>query len=205
MHLRKIVIPALVLSMGAFGPTLAKVSASPIGSPAAAYGQEGWELPPQELNDLQRQGFHDGVEGARKDFGNHRPPSPENRDEFRHPHLPPEQRQAYREGFRRGYNVAMSHLAGGPGPMGGPPPVMRPRGDWDTPPGEFGEMQQRGFRDGIIGAQKDFGNHRPPDVNNRDEFRHPDLPPELREAYREGFRRGYDRAMSHLMNRPWNY
>ena len=204
MNLKRIVIPALVLGMGAFGPSLAKLSASPVGSPAAAYGQDPWEMPPQELNDLQRQGFHDGIEGARKDFENHRQPNVNNRDEYRHPNLPPEQRHAYREGFRRGYSVGVSHLMGGPGP-GGPPPEMRPRGDWNTPPGEFGEVQQRGFRDGIDGAQKDFGNHRQPDVNNRDEYRYPDLPPGLQEAYREGFRRGYDRAMAHLMGRQWQY
>jgi len=52
------------------------------------------------------------------------------------------------------------------------------------------------------GARKDFDNHRQPDVNNRDEYRHPHVAPEEREAYREGFRRGYDRAMSHFMGGP---
>jgi hypothetical protein len=37
-----------------------------------------------------------------------------NRDEYRHPHLPPGQREAYRDGFRRGYQAAMNHLMGGP-------------------------------------------------------------------------------------------
>jgi hypothetical protein len=50
------------------------------------------------------------------------------------------------------------------------------------------------------GARKDVDNHRRPDVNNRDEYRHPDVPYELRRQYREAFRRGYDVAMSHLMH-----
>jgi hypothetical protein len=131
----------------------------------------------------------------------------ENRDEYRHPHLPPEQREAYREGFRRGYNMAMAHLMGGPGPeyRPAPPPPPVVRGDWDTIPTEFNEMQRRGFHDGMEGARRDFDNHRRPDVENRDEYRHPDVAPEFREAYREGFRRGYDRAMAHLTGQQWRY
>jgi len=155
-------------------------------------------VPPQELNEIQRQGFHDGIEGARRDFENHRPSNVDNRDEYRHPHLPPEQREAYREGFRRGYYRAMANLTGTP------PPEMH--ADWDTVPEEFNAIQQRGFHDGIVGAQRDFENHRPPNVDNRDEFRHPDnVPPEFREAYRDAFRRGYNRAMAHLMGQPWRY
>jgi hypothetical protein len=33
-----------------------------------------------------------------------------NRDEYRHPHVPRDQRDAYREGFRRGYEAGVSHL-----------------------------------------------------------------------------------------------
>lgn len=72
------------------------------------------------------------------------------------------------------------------------------RGGWDTPPRDLQGIQQRGFRDGIIGAQKDMDNHRRPDPNNRDEYRRPNLPPEQREAYRDGFRRGYERGIAHL-------
>lgn len=73
------------------------------------------------------------------------------------------------------------------------------RGDWDAPPPEFKDVQRQGFRDGIEGARKDFDNHRRPDVNNRDEYRHPRVERAFRNDYREGFRRGYERAMSHLM------
>ena len=60
-----------------------------------------------------RRGFHDGVEGARKDYQNHRPPNVNNRDEYRNPHfIAPPDRHDYREGFRRGYAVAVSHIYG---------------------------------------------------------------------------------------------
>lgn len=53
-------------------------------------------------------------------------------------------------------------------------------------------FRYRGFEDGMIGADRDFQNHRRPDVNNRDEFRNPHfIPGWARQDYREGFRRGY--------------
>lgn len=214
MHLRRICVPAFVVMLSVAGARMANASVAGVKVAAqVSVGIQvgGWDAPPRELNDLQRQGFHDGIEGARRDFENHRPPDVENRDEYRHPHLPPEQREAYRDGFRRGYHVAMEHLMGGAGPGYGqpapppPPPPPAVRGDWDTVPNEFNDAQRRGFHDGIVGAQRDFENHRPPNVENRDEYRHPDLPHELREAYREGFRRGYDRGWAHLTGQPWRY
>ncbi len=68
------------------------------------------KAPPAKFNDIQRRGFHDGIEGARKDVDNHRRPDVNNRDEYRHPHVSPEMRRAYREAFRRGYQQAMSHM-----------------------------------------------------------------------------------------------
>ena len=53
-------------------------------------------------------------------------------------------------------------------------------------------LESRGFRDGIFGADRDFQNHRRPDVNNRDEYRNGNrLPVWAQNEYREGFRRGY--------------
>ena len=79
-------------------------------SPVAMYGQEPWETPPAEFDEVSRLGFHDGVEGARKDFGNHRSPDPHNRDEFRHPHVKGRDKEAYRRGFERGYQVGWDHI-----------------------------------------------------------------------------------------------
>lgn len=80
-----------------------------------------------------------------------------------------------------------------------PPPQGYSQGGWDQAPPEFREAQQRGFRDGVQGARKDFDNHRPPNVNNRDEYRNPKFiaPPDRRD-YRMGFRRGYEVAVQHI-------
>lgn len=83
------------------------------GPPPPGYGQEQWAQPPGELQGLERQGFHDGIEGARKDAENHRPPNVNNRDEYRHPHLAGPDRAAYRRGFRHGYQVGVDHLMRG--------------------------------------------------------------------------------------------
>lgn len=203
MHLKRFLTPMLVVSLGTFLTASPAWAASPQpGTGFQDYGRDrGWDVPPQELNAIQRQGFHDGIEGARKDFDNHRRPDVNNRDEYRNPHLPPEQREAYRDGFRRGYDRAMSHLMGGRGPVVAPPPPLA----WDAPPNEFNEIQRRGFHDGIEGARKDFDNHRQPDVNNRDEYRHPDVPGPYRHDYREAFRRGYQVGVQHLMGGPNRY
>ena len=80
--------------------------------PAADAGPGGWDAPPREFRDIQRQGFHDGIDGARKDFDHHRAPNVEGRSEYRHPHVSPSARDDYREGFRRGYEAATNHLTG---------------------------------------------------------------------------------------------
>ena len=173
-----------------------RTSAATFAPQPSGFGQDrdDWQRPPDEWNDVQRRGFHDGVEGARKDFDNHRRPDVDNRDEYRRPNVPPEMWGAYREGFRRGYDVGMSHLSGAAD--------WRMRGadrPWDAAPSEFDAVRRQGFNDGIEGARKDFDNHRRPDVENRDEYRHPRIPPDEREAYRDGFRRGYRVAMEHIM------
>jgi len=114
MKLSRIAVPALAFLLGAAVLVSARANGAPPGPPLAGIGQDrgGWDAPPGELNELQRQGFHDGIEGAHKDYDNHRRPDVNNRDEYRHPHLPPEQREAYRDGFRRGYDVGVRHLYG---------------------------------------------------------------------------------------------
>jgi len=83
-------------------------------------------------------------------------------------------------------------LAQGPGAYGRP---GQPRG-WDAPPREYTRaIQQKGFRDGMYGAQKDFENHRRPTVMNRDEYRNyrgPDV-----RGYRQAFQRGYNAWWQH--------
>jgi hypothetical protein len=259
----RIVVPALAILLGAAGPGAARISAAP----PPQYGQQqGWEVPPGEFNEIQRRGYRDGIEGAHRDFDNHRRPDVDNREayrfafrrgyetaashlwgarpevaapepphgnweswgmrglendserrgfhegmeearkdfqsqrridpddheEFRRPPVPPDLADEFREGFMRGYEVATSQLSG--------EPQWQTSGDtrqW-APPSRFSETQRRGFQEGMEGARKDFGNHRRPNVANREEYREPRLPREFWHEYREGFRRGYEMAATRL-------
>ncbi len=144
-------------------------------------------------NEAERRGYRDGLEEARHDVQSNRNTDPDDQPQFRDPPVPPPMADEYREGFMRGYEVALSQLTGG-----------RP---WEArdgnieqwaPPERFSEWQRRGFHDGIDGARKDYGNHRRPSVFNREEYREPRVPPEVARDYRRGFRRGYEMAASRL-------
>ena len=89
-----------------------------LAAPLAPYVGQGpnWDTPPGEYREFQQRGFHDGIEGAHKDFANHRPFTPENRAEYRHPHVPPNVWEDYRQAFREGYHRAVQNLYQGYGP-----------------------------------------------------------------------------------------
>jgi hypothetical protein len=113
MKINSFAISILVLSLAAPGVTVSKAKAAvppPSGYIAAPQERGGWDVPPYEFREIQRQGYHDGVEGARRDFENHRRPDVNNREEYRHPHVDASARQDYREGFRRGYENAVNHM-----------------------------------------------------------------------------------------------
>lgn len=69
----------------------------------------GWQQPPHEYNDIQRQGFHAGIEAARHDLDRGLPPDPHRHWDFRRPDVPPPAREDFRRGFRHGYEVAYQH------------------------------------------------------------------------------------------------
>ncbi len=107
---------ALALALGT-GPGLARAQAyggqqapPPPGYEQGAYPQGQWDAPPQEFRDAERRGFHDGIEGARRDVDNRRQPNVNNREEYRHPRVDRSMRREYREGFRRGYDTAVRHM-----------------------------------------------------------------------------------------------
>jgi hypothetical protein len=201
MKLTRLALAAIALSLATPALLIAQ------NWPPPNHDRGGWDTPPQEFQDVQRQGFHDGLDAAHNDFDRHIPPNVERREEFRHPRVPPPDRDAYREGFRRGYDSAFSHFRGG---MGGPPmpmaqngpPPEHERGGWDAPPPEFRDVQRQGFHDGLEAGRSDFDRHTPPSAERRREFRHPPVPGPDRDAYREGFRRGYDSAFSHFREGP---
>ena len=111
MKMTRWIAPILSLAMAASAAVAVAQYYGP--PPPQAYAQGGWDAPPAEFQAAMRRGFHDGVEGARKDYQNHRPPNVNNRDEYRNPHfIAPPDRHDYRDGFRRGYAVAVSHIYG---------------------------------------------------------------------------------------------
>ena len=114
MNLNRFAIVTLAVLMGVTLPGVAKAHGTPYGNPQYGNGQNrgGWDTPPQELQDIQRRGFRDGIIGAQKDFDNHRRPDPNNRDEYRNPGVPRDQWDAYQDGFRRGYQRGVAHLTG---------------------------------------------------------------------------------------------
>ena len=81
------------------------------------YGQGGWDAPPQGYTDVQRQGFHEGMQAARHDVQTQQQPDPRRHMEFRHPSVPPEARDQYREAFRQGYFMTMRHMHEGGNPQ----------------------------------------------------------------------------------------
>jgi hypothetical protein len=115
---RRLATSSMIVLLLGSGAVISAQYAPPPGPPQQGYaGQGGWDAPPQEFNEAAQRGFHDGMEGARKDYENHRQPNVNNRDEYRHPNVPHELRHDYRMGFQRGYDAGVRHMmGGGPGP-----------------------------------------------------------------------------------------
>lgn len=111
MKTRALAAIAVALMMGS---TTGAMMAQYYGPPPPQYApQQAWDQVPPEFREAQQRGFHDGIEGAKRDFKNHRQPNVENRDEYRNPHfISPPDREDYRMAFRRGYEVAVRHIYG---------------------------------------------------------------------------------------------
>jgi len=169
-----------------------------------AYGANGNQWGSRGLqSDAQRQGYREGMDEARKDYQFHRPSNPEGHEEYQNPYVDPQHVDEYREGFMRGYEVGWSQVSGQY--SGGQASAQTAWQNTTDPnqmnaPDAFTDIQRRGFKDGITGAQRDFGNHRRPDPHNRDEYRSPSVSAADKDAYREGFRRGYEMAAAGLWN-----
>jgi hypothetical protein len=81
-------------------------------APAAPgiYQERPWDQPPDEFRDVQKQGFHDGIDAAHHDIDNHRQRDAEHHERFRHPSVDHDQVRDYRDAFRRGYDTAWRHF-----------------------------------------------------------------------------------------------
>jgi hypothetical protein len=200
MKILRFAVPALA-TLALFGPAAFRAVAAPAPQQGQGYGQDrDWDRPPREYNEVQRLGFHDGMQGAQRDFDNHRSPDPRNRDEYRSPHVGYRLRDAYREAFRRGYENAASRLWRTA--QAAPPPPTE-RWEWGMR-GLRSDAQRRGYQEGIEQARRDFNERRRPDPDDHREYRNPPVPPPVVEEYREGFMRGYEVALSQLNGeQPW--
>lgn len=186
----------LVLGLAfAAGIGIAMLPKTSTAAPApAAYGQDWDDYAMHGLrNDAQRRGYKEGHYDAKSDWHDHHQFSAENHPHYQYPPVDPAFANDYRVGFMRGYSAAAAQIEGDPAwssYQGAPE-------GWQ-PPNAWAEWKRRGFREGIDGARKDWGNHRMPDPANRDEYRNPHVPPPFVNDYREGFRRGYEAAASRL-------
>ncbi len=85
--------------------------AAPRMAPApAGFAQDNWDVPPAEFDEMTRHGFHDGVEAARADYKDHKEPDVNRHETYRHPSVSDRDKEAFRRGFQRGYEVATEHL-----------------------------------------------------------------------------------------------
>src|SRR6267154_1516231 len=112
MKNRILAITALSFAVAASAGWMSvKAYAAPLAQPAAGlYQERPWDEPPGEFREVQRKGFHDGVEAARSDFERHRHKDADDHERYRHPNVERSLRDDYRDGFRRGYEMAKSHM-----------------------------------------------------------------------------------------------
>ena len=101
---------AILVSLGLTTLGVAGAKAQETPPPPGYYNQPWTRVPDDYRSDIARRGFHDGIEGARRDFENHRPPNVENRDEYRHPDVPHDARHEYRDAFRKGYQRGVENM-----------------------------------------------------------------------------------------------
>jgi hypothetical protein len=116
MTFHRLALPVLALALGTSGMLMAK-SGLPQGNPVQDEGRShdqdrgGWDAPPGELREVQRRGFHDGLDAGKEDAEHHHHNIEKSRL-YRHPPVQSGERDGYRDGFRRGYEAAISHYGG---------------------------------------------------------------------------------------------
>lgn len=114
MKKTKWIVPSLLALCVASACTL-KASAheaQPVSGSALYqdHDQDRWDQPPSEYRGAEQRGFHEGVEAARHDFGEHHHGDADHHEMYKHPPVERDDRRAYREGFREGYRRAMEHM-----------------------------------------------------------------------------------------------
>jgi hypothetical protein len=114
MNRNWIAISTLAVSLALPGGMLAaRANAAPAPAAPGLNQDRPWDQPPDEFRDVQRQGFHDGIDAAHHDIDNHRHRDADDHDRFRRPPVDRHDHDMvrdYRDAFRRGYDVAWHHF-----------------------------------------------------------------------------------------------
>ncbi len=120
MDMKWIATAALTASLAA--PAGFTIAAHAAPAPAA-FGQyqdgqyqnqdPNWQQPPDDYRDAQRQGFHEGIEAAQRDWNDRRHRDADDHEMYRHPPVDREFVRDFRDGFRHGYSEAMHHMRDG--------------------------------------------------------------------------------------------
>ena len=112
MKMKWFSIAALTVSLAAPASMItAKAHAAALPAGQQGYYQDRpWDQPPDEYRDVQRQGFHDGIEAARRDWDRHSHKDADDHEHFRHPPVDQQFAHDYREAFKHGYSEAMHHM-----------------------------------------------------------------------------------------------
>lgn len=85
-------------------------AAPPSWAASGVQDRDDWDRPPDEYNDAQGQGFHEGVEAARRDYDQGRHKDADDHRIYKRPPVPHDLRDAFRDGFRHGYDMAKRHM-----------------------------------------------------------------------------------------------
>ena len=112
MRTKWFAIAALTAGLAAPAGIAARAHAAAL--PAGAYGfaqDRQWDQAPDDYRDAKRQGFHDGIEAARRDMDRHSHKDADDHEMYRHPRVSRDLVSDYREGFKRGYSDAMHHMS----------------------------------------------------------------------------------------------
>ena len=112
MTFHRLALPVLALALGTSGMLMARSGLSqgtPVQDEGRSHDQDrgGWDAPPGELREVQRRGFHDGLDAGKEDAEHHHHNIEKSRL-YRHPPV----QSGERDGFRRGYEAAISHYGG---------------------------------------------------------------------------------------------
>lgn len=104
-------VSALAVSLAVpFGMSAVRANAAPA---PGLYQDRPWDQPPGEFRDVQRQGFHDGIDAAHHDIDEHRHRDADHHERFKNPPVDRHDHDLvrdYRDGFRRGYDTAWQHF-----------------------------------------------------------------------------------------------